>query len=53
MSGSWTLDQGEDFFRDDRLLASIVMASARFRTLFELVGDILGGFGARKILGGV
>ena len=53
VSGSQTLVQGEDFFGDDRLLASIVMASVRFWTSFKLVRDILSGFEARKILGGV
>ena len=53
VSGLQTLVQGEDFFGDDRLLASIVMASVRFWTSFKLVRDILSGFEARKILGGV
>ena len=53
VSGLWTLVRGEDFFRDDRLLASIAMALARLGTSFELVRDILGGLKARKTLGGV
>ena len=52
MSGSQTLVWGEDFFGDDKLLANMVMASARLGMSFEGVIDILWGFGAAKRFGG-